>query len=100
MLLIFVAGAYALLLWAHARETDRRKTVLACTHEAITVKAMPPEFGGTLFTECRCGHQAHLTGLRPLPGGSFHLDDPTAPEADRTEAYVTARIHARRGIAP
>lgn len=62
-----------LALWAFDRELDRKKSVLGCTHEDLKVDVLRPEYGGSLYLQCKCGYQAHLRCLRPLPDGTWWL---------------------------
>lgn len=62
-----------LALWWFDKTLDKRKLVLACTHENLEVRALPKSLGGTLFLHCKCGYQAHLRELRPLRDGTFWL---------------------------
>ena len=62
-----------LALWLFDRSLERRKRVLGCTHEKLEIRKLRPDNGGTLYLQCKCGYQAHLSGLRPLPNGTWWL---------------------------
>ena len=53
-----------LALWWFDKTLDKRKLVLACSHENLEVRVLPKSLGGTLFLHCKCGYQAHLRELR------------------------------------
>jgi len=70
---IIIACILLLGLWFFDRSIENRKKVLACTHENVQVQQIRPEYGGTLYLQCKCGYQAHLRLLRPLPDGTWWL---------------------------
>ena len=87
---IIIVCLVLLGLWFFDRSIDRKKRVLGCTHEQVQVQQLPKEYGGTLYMQCKCGYQAHLRFLRPLPDGTFWLmrgKDFNEAETDYLNAY-------------
>lgn len=79
-----------LALWYADRLLEEKKRVLGCKHENVEVRQIRPQYGGTLFLHCKCGYQAHLRFLRPLPDGTWWLmqgEDWNKAEAEYLKVY-------------